>query len=160
MERWRTVVEVTGILAVVASLVFVGIETQNSTKQAILNTQALEIASYQELIDSILELNSQALGDPEVAALMYKAYRTNEKLTELENFRFSRALFSRFRLGDIAYFQYQRGAIDEERLRSVLRIINIGNPRVKTFWKQYRRNFANSYAAYIDQAIVEVEAGQ
>ena len=152
---WRIVAEITGILALVASLVFVGIETQNSTKQAKLTTQALEIASYQELISSILEMNASSLVEPEVAALMFKAYRTDEELTDLESFRFSRAIFARFRLGDMAYFQYERGAIDEKRLRSVLKVLNLGNLRVREFWGKYKSNFVGSYSIFIDQLLSE-----
>jgi hypothetical protein len=46
-ESWKGLVEAVGLLAVIASLVFVGIETRNSADQAAINTRAIEIASYQ-----------------------------------------------------------------------------------------------------------------
>ncbi len=42
-QQWKDLAEAIGFTAVVASLVFVGIETRNSTKQAELTTQVLEI---------------------------------------------------------------------------------------------------------------------
>jgi hypothetical protein len=62
-------------------------------------------------MDNVAEMNFLTLENPELAALMYKAMQTSEDLTDLEEFRFGRAAFSRFRHGDMAYFHYQRGAI-------------------------------------------------
>ena len=60
-------------------------------------------------------MNEYAIQNPEVAELMYKAFRTTDELTELEQFRFERMMLQRFRHGDMAYLQYQRGAIDDAR---------------------------------------------
>ena len=153
--QFRNLFEGVGVAAIVMSLVFVGIETRNSTRQAVFNTQALEIAAYQELMDNIAEMNALTVQDPGVAALMYKATRTTEDLTELEEFQYSRALYMRFRHGDMAYFQYQRGAIDEVRLRSVLQILDMDTPRVRDFWEQRQENFVESYRDYINRMIEE-----
>jgi hypothetical protein len=158
-EQWKDLLEGIGILAIIASLLFVGIETRQSALQTALNTQALEIAAYQELMDNIAELNLQVVGNPEVAAFMHKAYRTDEPFDELEQFRFSRASFARFRHGDMAYFQYQRGVIDESRLRSVLRVLNLGNRRVQQAWAESRENFVGPYRAYVDSLIAESGTG-
>lgn len=156
-DHLKDLIEGIGFIAIIASLIFVGIETRNSSRQAFLNTQALEIAAYQELMDNIAEMNILIIQDPEVASFMHKVYSTSEELTELEQFRFSRAAFLRFRHGDMAFFQYQRGVIDEARLRSSLKVLNLSNPRVRAFWEQVKRNFVGPYGDYIDQLINENE---
>ena len=93
-KQWKGVAEAIGFLAIIASLVFVGIETRNSTKQSELNTQALEIAAYQALMSNIDNVNALSLESPAAAATMARIWD-----------------------GDLAYFMYERGAIDEERLR-------------------------------------------
>lgn len=157
-EHLKELLEGIGVIAIIASLIFVGIETRNSTRQAELNTQALEIAAYQELMDNIAEMNILIIQDPEVAAFMHKVYATNEELTELEQFRFRRAAYLRFRHGDMAFFQYQRGAIDEARLGSSLKVLNLSNPRMKAFWNGIKQNFVEPYRVYIDQLIEEQDA--
>ncbi|MBT8067377.1 MAG: hypothetical protein KJO09_09060 [Gammaproteobacteria bacterium] len=152
MKDW---LEGIGFVAIIASLVFVGIETHNSTKQAALTTQALEISAYQELMDNIAELNKLVVEDAEVAAFLYKAYDTTNELSEFEQFRLGRNIFLRFRHGDIAYFQFERGAIDEERLRSSLRVLNLGNRRVREFWERNQGNFVEPYRNYVNQLIDE-----
>ena len=159
-EKWKDLLEGIGFAAIIASLIFVGIETRNSTKQAALTTQAIEISAYQDLIDNIHEMNVLTLQDPEVAAFMMKIFTTSDELTDLESFRFDRAAFQRFRHGDMAFFHYQRGVIDEERLRSVLKVMRLENPRIREFWERYQRNFFHSYRDYINKLLSEMDSEQ
>lgn len=152
-EKWKDILEGVGFVAIIASLIFVGIETRNSTKQAVLTTQALEMSAYQDLIDNILDMNMLIIQDPEVAALMDKVWDSSEQLTDLEGFRFSRAAFQRLRHGDMAYFQYELGAIDEDRLRSVLRVMNLSDPRMQEFWSRNQDNFVPAYRNYVNRLI-------
>ena len=159
-ENWKDGLESIGFAAIIASLIFVGIETRNSTKQAALTTQALEISAYQDLIDNIVEMNVLSLQDPEVAAFLFKIYATSEELTELEQFRFNRSAFQKLRHGDMAFFHYQRGAIDEARLRSVLNVMRLGNPRMREFWERQQIMFIPAYRDYINNLIAEKYSAQ
>lgn len=154
-QHWRDWMEGTGYVAIVASLVFVGIETRNSTRQAELTTQALEIASYQDLMDNIALMNTGPLENPELAALLYKAYETGEILSDLERFRLNRDLYRRFRHGDMAFFHYQRGAISEARLQSVLGILRLENTLVIDFWRESQDAFVQPYRDYLNDFIAE-----
>jgi len=154
-EQFKDWLEGIGFAAIIASLVFVGIETRNSTQQAILTTQTLEITAYQELMDNIANLNTVAVEDPEVAALLLKAFTTTDELSELERFRIDRNLFQRFRHGDMAYFQFERGIIDESRLRSTLKPLRLTNPRVREFWGRNEMNFVASYRNYVNEIMQE-----
>ena len=157
-RQWKDLAEAIGFAAVFASLGFVGFETRSSTRQAALTAQALELSAYQQLMDNIARMNEATIQNPHVAALMYKAFRTTDEFTELEQFTFSRAMFQRFRHGDMAYFQYQRGAIDESRLRSVIRVLNLGNPRSRGEWQNNQDNFVADYRDYINGVIAEIDA--
>ena len=159
-EELKDLLEGIGFLAIIASLIFVGIETHNSTRQAALTTQALEIAAYQELMDNIAQLNTLSVENAEVAAFLHKAYGTDDELTDVEQFRLSRNLFQRFRHGDMAYFLYERGTIDESRLRSALQVLMLGHPRVNEFWEQNQDNFVASYRDHVNGIIAGRAAGK
>jgi len=154
-EQIKDWLEGIGFVAIIASLIFVGIETRNSTKQAALTSQAMEISSYQELMANIAELNMLAVQDAEVATFLHKAFETSEELSDVEQYRLYRNLFTRFRHGDMAYFQYERGVIDEAQLRSVLGVLILNNPRVLEFWNQNQGFFVEPYRNYIDQLKAE-----
>ena len=47
LEQWKDLMEGIGFVAIVASLIFLGVETRNNAIQAELNTRALQIAARQ-----------------------------------------------------------------------------------------------------------------
>jgi hypothetical protein len=66
-EHWKDLMEVIGGIAIIASLIFVGMITCNSTLQAELNTRAIEITAYQDLIDNISDMNRLTIENESVA---------------------------------------------------------------------------------------------
>jgi hypothetical protein len=137
-------------MAIIGSLIFVGIESRNSTKQAALTTQALEITAYQELMTNIEELNVLGMHDDRAASVMARIWNEPD---DLELFRETRVFFLLFRHGDMAYFMYERGAISEDRFRSILGPLPLNNQRGRDFWQQNKMAFTAGYREYIDGII-------
>ncbi len=156
-QRIKDILEGVGFVAVIASLIFVGIETRNSSQQTALNTQAIEMAAYQELMNTIQEINEFTLSNDDVTRVWMDVYGAEEG--SIDRFRRDRALFILFRHGDLAYFQYERGAIDEGRLRSALRPIPLWNPEVVEWWNGVKYAFVPSYVDYIDALIAKRDSG-
>ena len=50
LRKWALIAEILSAVAIVVSLGFVGYQLQQSNEQAALNTRALELAAYQQLI--------------------------------------------------------------------------------------------------------------
>ena len=149
--KWKDIFEGIGFLAIVGSLYFVGVETQNSARQTALNTQAVEIAAYQELIANISQMNAIGLMDENAAAILLEmrdGSPDRARAAQLQS-----AFFMQFRHGDIAYFMYERGAIDESRLRSTLRPLPLAGPTGLTFWNDNKFVFVNGYQEFVDALI-------
>ena len=153
-QQLRDLLEAIGFLAIIGSLYFVGIETQNSALQTAQNTQAVEIAAYQALIANIAEMNAIPLDDENAAAIIHKMRDMSPSVTTPE-VQLVSALFMQFRHGDMAYFMYERGVIDESRLRSTLRPLPLGGPTGLGFWKINKRNFVVGFQQYVDALIEE-----
>ena len=130
-----------------------GVETQNSAKQTALNTQAVEIAAYQELISSISSMNAIGIEDADAAAILLEMYGGDPD--RLVGFRLQSAFFNQFRHGDMAFFMYERGVIDEDRLRSTLRPLPLFGARGKEFWNQNKFVFVEGYQNYVDALLAE-----
>ena len=160
MERQRVkdILEGVGFVALIASLVFVGIETRNSSQQTALNTQAVEMAAYQELMNNIQEFNELSLESRHAAEAMIGLWGAHAE--DMEGFQRDRALFILFRHGDLAYFQYERGAIDEDRLLTAIRVIPLWRPEIIAWWTDRKHSFVPSYVEYIDGVIARYEAGE
>jgi hypothetical protein len=103
---------------------------------------------------NIEELNILSLQSDPTAAVMRRLWEPGE---DLEEFRQERALYLLFRHGDMAYFLYERGAINEERLRSAIAPINISNELIRGFWDARKSNFAIGYQKYMDDLLLAVE---
>jgi hypothetical protein len=152
-ESWKDIFEAVGLVAVIASLVFVGIETRNSANEAAISTRAMEIASYQELTNNIIATNLMVVGDGELTDLLERAARDPDLLTTGERARYRIWAISRFRHADLAFFQYERGVIDAGRLRSVLSPLQaifrtqIGMEE----WEYFQPNFVESFRNHINE---------
>ena len=103
MERrkWKDVAEAIGFTAVIASLVFVGIETRNSTKQSELTTQALEISAYQALMSNIDDLNMLLIENPSMASAMGRIWADGDT-DDVELFQSNRVRSVVFRQPSVA----------------------------------------------------------
>lgn len=158
LRKWALTADIVGGLAIVVSMIFVGYEMRQSTKEAALNRKALEIATYQSLIESISTLGEPIIRDAEFAAIWIKL-GNGEPLRDDESIRIGRHYGDVFRHGDLAFYQYQNGVINEERLRSALGLV-VGtiysSPFARDNWESNKqRRFTKPYADYIDALLYE-----
>ena len=65
----------------------------------------------------------------------------------------------RIRHGDMAFFQYQRGAIDESRLRSALApmIGVLRNPYSSSLWQTRQNNLVPEFRDYVNSILDEID---
>ena len=150
-QQWKDLFEGVGFVAIISSLIFVGLETQNSSEQTALNTRSLEIAAYQELMNNIAEINVMNITSAEAADITAPIFGVSDARTWQTN----SALYLIFRHGDIAFFMYEHGAIDADRLRSALRILPLTTEQGREFWSQQKFIFVEPYQNYIDRLLDE-----
>jgi len=150
-QKWKDLLEAIGFFAIICSLYFVGVETRNGAQQTALNTQAVEIAAYQALTANIAEINAIGLADENAAAILVEM--RDGPTGGAHDMQLMSALFMEFRHGDIAYFMYERGVIDEARLRSTLRPLPLRGPTGLDFWDNNKFVFVQGYQEYLDALI-------
>lgn len=149
-----TALEIISAIAVVLSLIFVAFEIRNSSEQVEQNTNALQITAYQDLIGRIVEMN--AIGIQEGTSIESLAAIANPSDSQTE--RLNSFLWILFRHGDMAYFQYEQGAISKQRLQSAMAPLlgRLRIPQVRARWREIENAFVPSYRAYIQQQIESV----
>ena len=156
MSRISTTLEIVSAVAVVLSLIFVGLEIRNSSIQTEQNTKALKISAYQDLIGRIVELNTIGIeGSITIEELLESENPSRKDLGKLNAF-----LWILFRHGDMAYFQYENEAISEERLLSAMAplLARLRYQFVVERWNEVKPNFIPSYRLYIDNYIEAIPA--
>ena len=145
------VLEIITAIAVVISLIFVGFEIRNSSEQMELNTQATRISVYQDLIGRIVELNKLTIEN----TWHFDSIVNKPSLTDKDVSKVNAYIWILFRHGDMAYFQYENGAISKERLRSSLMplIDRLKIPYIQNRWTKSKTVFVHSYQTFIDNEI-------
>ncbi|HAU69506.1 MAG: hypothetical protein P8I38_07805 [Arenicella sp.] len=152
-SRLSTALEIITATAVVVSLVFVGMEIRNSTQQMEQNTRSLQVSAYQDLISRIVEMNAIDIDK----ATSIDILASKEFLDATQTQKLNSLLWILFRHGDMAYFQYESGSINQERMISAMAplILRLQNPKIVERWKQIRNVFVPSFRAYVDDQISE-----
>ncbi|MFK8041114.1 hypothetical protein [Congregibacter sp.] len=156
-QRVSLWIEVVSAIAVVVSLVFVGLEIRNSSEQVEQNTEMMQISAYQDLIERIVQMNAIAIEQgASIENLLERDDKSPEDVLRLNNY-----LWIIFRHGDMAYFQYEKGAIDKERLRSANAPLleRLRYPEVQVRWRQVEQVFVPQYREYMSDQIAEINGG-
>ena len=162
LKKWALLAEILGGIAVVVSLMFVGYQVQQSNEQAALNTTALQVTAYQQLVDGISGFNVQTIQNSELRSVRMKvdAGAEIEELNPEEQEILNAFLYLAYRNGDLAYLQYKKGIIDEDRLRSGMGLLvnYLEIPTVRRHWDQAKDGFVAEYRNYIDHLVEENRA--
>ena len=153
----KRLAELLSAAAVATSLVFVALEVRATARQTELNTEALQLAAYQDLIAQISQFNTVML-DPAIASVYLKVSDPEgdwSSLSPIEQNQADRILYLLVRHADMAYYQFEQGLLAEDRLVSALRpfVSDIDAPLYRRFWERAKGNFVPSFQAYIDAQI-------
>lgn len=160
LQQYALLAEIISAAAIVASLIFVGIQIRQSNALVKANT-------YREIRDGMMAVNYLTFSDPGFAAL-YDKIRNGGELNPVEMLQRSNYGFYVIHNADIAYEQYQRGLIDSRELRETLNAffgVLYQNPWMQDQIRQYSRlpeNYDPEFIAYIneqmDNAAVQARA--
>lgn len=113
LQEYALIAEIIGGIAIVCSLIFVGVQIRQ-------NSEISEVNAYQDLISQITLMNSMRVQDPGFADLFWRFDHGEEPRNSIERARLEAFLYMVFRHGDLAYRQYAKGLIDRGALISVL----------------------------------------
>jgi len=139
LQEYALIAEIVGGIAIVASLVFVGIQVRVTAEETALNTRQMQAMVYQELQNQIIESNRLTATDPEFLRLTRKRM-AGEQLDAVDRYQYRQWHRSLFRTGNAAYIQFENGIITKDQLDSVLApmIDNLINN------EEFRYNWENS----------------
>ena len=146
---WTVARDIIGFMAVVASLVFVGIEVSN-------NTAATRGQTRQELAVLNQEWLTLLANDAEFAELWDRAWVRSGEVAPEEEPRIEYMMVLQLRRLENVFFQYQEGLVDESALRSYgLQGFNanlLQQPRFRNWWlvKNWRGSFHPDFVRFLE----------
>jgi hypothetical protein len=144
------IVEVVGLLGLIASLGFVGAEIRQ-------NTVAVQSATVQAVSDQAMELTLAMATDEHLPRLVYEMV-TNEvvraDLPEADYMRLRLAVVAGLRRQENLFLQVQAGVLGTDALSSVS-LMFYRNAFVRETWAAQREFFDEVFASYWDDVLAE-----
>ena len=116
LKKWALLAKILSAVAVVTSLVFVGLQINQSAEETALNTRVIQTSAYQDLTAQINALSALIIANPQFAELVQRGKPESPQ----EQRQLSAFSLSMFRHGELAYLQFENDLINEDSLRNML----------------------------------------
>lgn len=120
LQEYALIAEIISAIAVVVSLVFVGIQIRDSSESTDLNTAAILANSRQESVKMELGLIYKTIESPAIAKWNVEGF---ERLDPIEQEMVRAQIEAFFRARENLWFQYQAGVIDSAVWDSYYRLL-------------------------------------
>ncbi len=138
---WKTVFDTAGILAIVVSLVFVGLQLRQSQEIAIAAQYQARAQAAQSMYMSLQESGTSLVGRKRIA-----------EMTPFERYTAENVNRWAWTQSDNLYFQYHAGFLDEESLEGmkyrVERVFRACDRRY--IWEEMRNFLRPSFVNYVE----------
>lgn len=138
-------IQILANVAVLASIVVLGIELRQ-------NTRAVELAAAQSYLAGGSDLDLRIATDPQLAALLIRS-SGSEPLSATEALQMERWNYAVFRQWETAYYLRSIDALDENlwlAYRNEIRTILLRSSHMIAYWSSSRGSFATGFASEID----------
>ena len=143
--KTSAVAEILSSVAILATLVYLGIEIQQNADATQANTRQAMLASDQQFLELIVE-------NPDLHLLWYKP-----ELSDEESVRLSYFLISHFRMRENNWLQNQNGILDDATWHSYRSSIPavLSSPRTRYWWHNFGvdRLFDPRFKVVVDELI-------
>ena len=152
MKKFKIIVNSISTIAVVASLIFVGVQINQSN-------QVAKATIRQSLNETDMQIFTITIDQNTLAKADYKLAK-GEKLNDYENHQLEKYREFNFRDFDNSFYQYQIGLFEEEAWEAYRRLIMKSFNRdngYKEMWYENKESFSVSFQVEIEKILKEIE---
>ena len=143
LQEYALVAEIIGGIGIIASLVFVGVQVNQSADETALNTRQLQAGAFSDLTNSLNEINRLLMENPDTLDVYLKVRQGQElNAREYEIFNAFVRMFSQ--LSELAWQQYENGIISEENLRQAIVPLRVNLVNYSLFREVYENGTIRS----------------
>jgi len=145
---WKEIAEFVGIAAIVASLVFVGLELRQSRQIAVADI-------YQQRSSMLIDLQAARLTSEPLTQSMNK-FVENEPINAWERSVINTGHYLFLTYWENVHFQYQSGLMPEEQWQASQRAMANylrNTPGALEFWNTVKLGMRESFVAVVDAAV-------
>lgn len=148
LAEYASVAEIIGAFAVVISLIYVGMQVNDSAS-------AVRAASANDVNVALQSWYLQIGTNQQTSELFYRALTSEEALSNEEEFQYLMMLHGAFLAFQNSYLLAEEGTIDTE-LREAITAAIVGIkqlPGMRRYWRQRKSYLHSGFAAYVDELI-------
>jgi len=145
LEALGNLGEFVGSIAVLVSLIYLGIQVKKSTETE-------RTSTYQSIVSDFGRMNQSLASDPELLFLYVKALEEYESLTPPEKARVSQVFYMTFRYFENMYYQHRKGYLEAEVWVGWKRLMltYFGRPGFASWWQARRDVFGEPFAHFLE----------
>jgi hypothetical protein len=140
--------ELVAAVAVVASLLFVGLQVRQ-------NTAATFSQTHQWVLQDETKAQELLIIHPEVASMIVKGEANPDQLSEMEWTRFSHYAFRRFGIWEATHLNHDGGLMTKDMLDvwNIYFSARLNKPGYQAYWRENRTIFFPTFRAYADAEV-------
>lgn len=153
LEELAYISQIVGVVAVLASLIFVGLQIQQ-------NTKALKATSHHAVTDSFNAINNMMANDPAFARRWRLSLTGDEGLDEDERVSVSFMRLAYMRIFETIYYQYKNGTLDKKLFDAELTTLKwtaTEHPGFRAWWANNPISLSAEFRAFIDGLIRDAQ---
>ena len=146
------ITQIIAVIAVVASLIFVGLQVRQGAEQTRLNTRALKATSHHAISDSFNHLNTTLATNLDLARIWDAGLQGVDNLKPEELTAFHSMLIAYVRIFETLYFQSETGMMAKELWDAEKRVLRFmfAMPGVQQWWALPLLPFSDAFRAEVD----------
>lgn len=153
LEELAYISQVVGVIAVFASLIFVGLQIRQ-------NTKALKATSHHAVTDSFNAINNMIANDPTVARRWQLGMAGAAELSEYERASVAMMMLGYMRIFETLYYQYTNGTLDKKLFDAELKTLKwtvTENPGFLAWWSTNPISLSTEFRTFIDGLIRDAQ---
>jgi len=149
LEALYYVSQIIAVAAVLASLIFVGVQIRQNTRQA-------KAAAAQSVYENYAGWYMWAGEDMNRAVIGIKGFKDIDSLSDEENSIFMATFMAQFAYVQSAFYLWQDGSLKDEIWRSMEATLAtvFNTPGGKAFWQRRRFSFTEAFVAHIEANVM------
>jgi hypothetical protein len=153
-EAVSALAEVFGLVAVLVSLIYIGFEVRQNTRQARLSAQ-------RDLVQELGQLSSCLTTNSELASIVIEGAKDLENLSPIEQIQFRSYMNHLFALFEQQHLLHHEGEGDPETWTAVKAMMDdfLATTGCKQWWQQRAHYHTQRFKYYVEQRLNELEIG-
>ena len=150
LQDWGSIGELVGGVAIIVSLLYVGLQIRQGTRATQSATNQAFSAQYSE---QILQITREDMRD-----IFRLGLGGLQKLNEGEQAAFMALIASIMRMWETFYFERRDGRFDSEMYDAwMVQLVDLhGNVGVQEYWSIRKHQFTPTFVAYLDRMLADV----